>query len=86
MPTLASFNESLFVVYAGYQDYFFSLYDKSLTIKQTKNIVPDVVKAIEQHIVVLTHTSFPLNFQFSKAGHQFRISGMDLMGLQCRAW
>jgi len=51
LPKLSTFNESLFVVYAGYQDYFFSLYEKSLTIKQTKKIVPDVVKAIEEHIV-----------------------------------
>jgi hypothetical protein len=52
LPQLSTFNQSLFVVYSGYQDYFFSLYDKSLTIKQTKKIVPDVVKAIEDHIVV----------------------------------
>jgi hypothetical protein len=52
LPKLSTFNESLFVVYAGYQDYFFSLYDGSLTIKQTKKIIPDVVKAIEDHIVV----------------------------------
>lgn len=51
LPQLSTFNQSLFVVYAGYQDYFFSLYEKSLTIKQTKKIVPDVVKAIEDHIV-----------------------------------
>lgn len=52
LPKLATFNESLFVVYAGYQDYFFSLYDKTLTVSQTKKIVPDVIKAIEDLIVV----------------------------------
>lgn len=52
LPKLSTFNESLFVVYAGYQDYFSSLYDKTLTIKQTKKIVPDVVEAIEDLIEV----------------------------------
>jgi alpha-L-fucosidase len=61
LPLLSTFNESLFLVYAGYQDYFFSLYDKTLTVKQTKKIVPDVVKAIEDLIVVtrLPLPSFP---------------------------
>lgn len=53
LPKLASFNESLFLVYAGYQDYFFSLYEQKLTIKQTHMIVDDVVKAISTHIKVL---------------------------------
>ena len=52
LPKLANFSSSLFVVYAGYQDYFFSLYDGTLSIKKTKKIVPDVVKAIEDLIVV----------------------------------
>jgi alpha-L-fucosidase len=34
-------------VWSGYHDYFFSLYDKKLTIKQTEKIVPDVVLAIK---------------------------------------
>jgi hypothetical protein len=50
LPKLATFNSSLFVVYAGYQDYFFSLYEQKLTIKQTQMIVDDVVKAISTHI------------------------------------
>jgi hypothetical protein len=50
LPKLDTFNTSLFVVYAGYQDYFFSLYEQKLTIKQTHMIVDDVVKAISTHI------------------------------------
>ncbi|KAG0564188.1 hypothetical protein KC19_8G090500 [Ceratodon purpureus] len=53
LPKLATWNESLFVVWSGYQDYFFSLYDKKLTVSQTKKIVGDVVAAIEEHIVKL---------------------------------
>jgi hypothetical protein len=52
LPKLATWNESLFMVWSRYQDYFYSLYDKQLTISQTKKIVPDVVQAIEDHIVV----------------------------------
>jgi alpha-L-fucosidase len=44
-------------VWSGYQDYFFSLYDKKLTIKQTEKIVPNVVPAIETLIEV--HSSPP---------------------------
>jgi alpha-L-fucosidase len=44
-------------VWSGYQDYFFNLYVKKLTIKQTKKIVPDVVPAIETFIEV--HISLP---------------------------
>lgn len=53
LPKLATVNESLFVVWSGYQDYFFSLYDKALSPSKTKKIVPDVVAAIEGHIVKL---------------------------------
>ena len=52
LPKLATWNESLFMVWSGYQDYFYSLYDKKLTVSQTRKIVPDVVKAIEEHIEV----------------------------------
>lgn len=52
MPKLATVNESLFLVWAGYQDYFFSLYDKTLSPSKTKKIVPDVVEAIEELLVV----------------------------------
>ncbi|KAG0631128.1 hypothetical protein M758_1G229400 [Ceratodon purpureus] len=51
LPKLATFNESLFTVWAGYHDYFFSLYDKILTVAETPKIVPDVVQAIEDHLV-----------------------------------
>jgi hypothetical protein len=37
----------MFLVWSGYHDYFFSLYEKKLTVSQTKKIVPDVVDAIE---------------------------------------
>jgi hypothetical protein len=50
LPKLANISASLYTVWAGYQDYFFSLYDKKLTVGQTLKIVPDVVKAIEEHI------------------------------------
>lgn len=60
LPKLSTFNQSLFVVYAGYQDYFFSLYDKELSIKETKNIVKDVVNAIGDLIVVRVGFFFSL--------------------------
>jgi hypothetical protein len=44
--------DSLYLVYAGYQDYFFSLYNSILTPRQALDIVPDVVKAISDHIEV----------------------------------
>jgi hypothetical protein len=50
LPKLSSVNSSLFTVWAGYQDYFWSLYEKKLTVSQTRKIVPEVVKAIEEHI------------------------------------
>lgn len=53
LPKLASVNESLFMVWSGYQDYFSSLYDGTLTPRQTLHIVPHVVKAIEVHIEAL---------------------------------
>jgi len=67
LPKLSTFNESLFQVYAGYQDYFFSLYEQKLSIKQTKKIVPDVVKAIEDLIVVsqLLHCIVDCNARIS---------------------
>jgi hypothetical protein len=40
------------MVYAGYQDYFFSLFDDILTPSQTLNIVSDVVAAIVSAIEV----------------------------------
>uniref|UniRef100_A0A7I4BN57 GDSL esterase/lipase n=1 Tax=Physcomitrium patens TaxID=3218 RepID=A0A7I4BN57_PHYPA len=46
LPTLNSINQSLFLVYAGYQDYFYSLYDKTLTPRQALNIVEEVVESI----------------------------------------
>jgi len=52
LPTLASVNESLFFVWPGYQDYFFSLYDKTLSPSNTTKIIPDVVAAIEAFLVV----------------------------------
>lgn len=52
LPKLATWNSSLFLVWSGYQDYFFSLYDKKLTVSQTKKIVPEVVTAIEELIEV----------------------------------
>jgi hypothetical protein len=50
LPTLNSVNQSLFLVYAGYQDYFYSLYDETLTPRQTLNIVEEVVESIGTHI------------------------------------
>ncbi|KAG0627096.1 hypothetical protein M758_2G173600 [Ceratodon purpureus] len=50
LPKLATVNESLFLVWSGYQDYFSGLYDKTLTPKQTLKIVPDVVEAIANHL------------------------------------
>jgi hypothetical protein len=52
LPKLATVNESLFLVWPGYQDYFFSLYNKQLTVQQTAKIVPDVVAAIEELVEV----------------------------------
>jgi hypothetical protein len=53
LPTLASLNSSLYLVYAGYQDYFFDLYDKKVTPRQGLDTVPDVVSAIVDHIEVI---------------------------------
>lgn len=53
LPTLNSVNQSLFLVYAGYQDYFYSLYDETLTPRQTLNIVEEVVESIGTHIEVI---------------------------------
>lgn len=47
LPFLNSTGKSLYVVYAGYQDYFMSLYDSVLTPQQALLIVPDVVLGIE---------------------------------------
>lgn len=47
LPFLNNTGKSLYLVYAGYQDYFMSLYDSILTPQQALMIVPDVVKAIE---------------------------------------
>jgi len=46
LPTIATLNSSLYVVYAGYQDYFFSLYDSALTPQETLQLVDPVVQAI----------------------------------------
>lgn len=46
LPTLATLNSSLYVVYAGYQDYFFSLYDSVLSPRETLSIVGSVVDAV----------------------------------------
>lgn len=53
LPFLNSTGNALYLVYAGYQDYFMSLYDNTLTPRETLLIVPDVVKAIERLIEVL---------------------------------
>jgi alpha-L-fucosidase len=50
LPFLNQTSESLYLVYAGYQDYFFSLYDSILTPRQTLTIVPDVVQSISNLI------------------------------------
>jgi alpha-L-fucosidase len=50
LPFLNNTGKSLYVVYAGYQDYFMSLYDNTLTPREALLIVPDVVKAIERLI------------------------------------
>jgi hypothetical protein len=52
LPFLNQTSESLYLVYAGYQDYFFSLYDSILTPRQTLTIVPDVVQSISNLIEV----------------------------------
>lgn len=56
LPSLASLNQSLYMVYAGYQDYFFDLYDKKVTPRQGLDTVPDVVSAIVDHIEVILNT------------------------------
>lgn len=59
LPKLATVNESLFMVWAGHHDYFFSLYDKTLSPSRTRKIVPDVVAAIEDHLdKLLTPVTF----------------------------
>jgi len=58
LPTIATLNSSLYVVYAGYQDYFFSLYDSSLTPQETLQLVDPVVQAIVDLIEVRTSQSF----------------------------
>lgn len=52
LPFLNQTGESLYLVYAGYQDYFFSLYDSLVTPSQALAIVPDVVQAISTLIEV----------------------------------
>ena len=54
LPTYESFNQSLFMVWAGYQDYFFDLYDGKLTPRQSLDTVPDVVTAITTALEVIT--------------------------------
>lgn len=46
LPTIASLNTSLYMVYSGFQDYFFGLYDGPYTPGQALDIVGDVVDAI----------------------------------------
>lgn len=46
LPSLQSLNASLYMVNAGYQDYFFSLYNQTLIPAQALDIVPSVVDAI----------------------------------------
>jgi alpha-L-fucosidase len=53
LPKLATVNESLFMVWSGYQDYVSGLYDATVTPRQTFHIVAQVVKAIEAHIQAL---------------------------------
>lgn len=54
LPTIATLNSSLYVVYAGYQDYFFSLYESVLTPQETLQLVDPVVQAIVDLIEVST--------------------------------
>lgn len=46
LPSIASLNTSLYMVYSGFQDYFFGLYDGTYTPRQALDIVGDVVDAI----------------------------------------
>lgn len=52
MPTLASINTSFYMVYPGYQDYFFGIYNKELTPKEAFHIVESVVDAITDAVKV----------------------------------
>lgn len=69
LPKLASVNASLFLVWSGYQDYFFSLYDKALSPSKTKKIVPDVVEAIEE-LLVVSFTCYLLKSSFKVVSTQ----------------
>lgn len=68
LPTIATLNTSLYVVYAGYQDYFFSLYESVLTPQETLQLVTPVVEAIVDLIevhrtinsVILTSSMCPI--------------------------
>ncbi|KAG0601664.1 hypothetical protein M758_11G130200 [Ceratodon purpureus] len=46
LPTEASLNQSLYMVYAGFHDYFFDLYEKKRTPGEGLDSVPDVTAAI----------------------------------------
>lgn len=57
LPAENSVNQSLYVMYAGYHDYFFDLYEKKLTPAKALEAVPDVVDAITTAIEVTLNTS-----------------------------
>lgn len=65
LPAETSLNQSLYVVYAGFHDYFFDLYEKKLTAAQVLDSVPDVVAAITTAIEVISfwysHTFISVN-------------------------
>lgn len=46
LPAIDSLNTSLYMVYAGFQDYFFPLYDQTITPRHAVRMVPSVVDAI----------------------------------------
>ncbi|XP_073385026.1 GDSL esterase/lipase At4g01130-like [Physcomitrium patens] len=50
LPAENSLNQSLYMMYAGFQYYFFDLYEKKLTPGQGLDTVPDVVDAINTAI------------------------------------
>jgi hypothetical protein len=46
LPTVASLNSSLYLVYAGFHDYMSGFYDNTLTPAEAQAIVPSVVTQI----------------------------------------
>lgn len=69
LPSYESLNASMYVVQAGFQDYFFPLYDKTATRQSLLDKVESVVSAIAELIEV----SLFLCLDASQKGHKIGV-------------